>query len=199
MMAHANFPMDVRNQLWTQAYNCATQLDIILPYEHNKEGTITPFKCWFKKEAPYTNYLHMFGDAVSVIIRLSIKNKAKDCGFTGTFVRYEFNHPPDTYQVWKPKMNHVILTQYVTYLKRMFFKKLNPGQELHITIIKLEEDNDVVPATTENVTEIDENVVQSTSTNEAEGREGGIARTNLQQTTAIDEPPQHRYGTRSSG
>ena len=97
MMAHANFPMDVRNQLWTQAYNCATQLDIILPFEHNKEGAITPLKCWFKKEAPYTNYLHMFGEAVSVTICSKINNKAEDRGFTGIFIGYEFNHPPDTY------------------------------------------------------------------------------------------------------
>ena len=99
MMAQANFPMDIRKQLWTQVYNCATQLDIILPYEHNKEGTITPFKCWFKKEAPFANYLHMFGEAVSVMIQSNIKNKAKDRGFTRIFVGYEYNHPPDTYQV----------------------------------------------------------------------------------------------------
>ena len=127
MMAHANFPMDIRKQLWTQAYNCATQLDVFLPYEHDKEGTITPFKCWFKKEAPFANYLHMFREAVSVTICSNIRNKAKDRGFTGVFVGYEFNHPPDTYRVWKPNTNHVILTRDVTYLKRMFFKKINPG------------------------------------------------------------------------
>ena len=97
MMAHANFPMDIRKQLWTQAYNCVTQLDIFLLCEHNKEGTITPFKCFFKKEAPFANYLHMFREAVSVTIHSNIKNKAEDCRFTGIFVGYEYNHVPDTY------------------------------------------------------------------------------------------------------
>jgi len=68
MMALANFPMHIRKQLWTQAYNCATQLDVIIPYEQAKEGLTTLFKCWYKKDAPYVNYLHMFGKAVSVTI-----------------------------------------------------------------------------------------------------------------------------------
>ena len=67
-----------------------------------------------------------------------------------------------------------------------------------MTIIKLEEDDNVVPATVGSATENDENVVQSASIDEAGGRERGTAHNNLQQTTAIDEPPQHRYGTCSS-
>ena len=40
----------------------------------------------------------------------------------------------------------------------MFFKKINPGQEPHLTIIELKEDDYVVPASIGSATENNENV-----------------------------------------
>ena len=108
--------------LWTEAANTITHLENITI---RKGGTQTPYRMFYGKDAPYSNYLQVFGQ-LGVVKVLQLTNKLSDKGLKAIFVGYADKHTGNVYRFVNPSTNRIVLSRDVKWLSKRY------GEEKHI-------------------------------------------------------------------
>eukprot|EP00956_Cyclotella_meneghiniana_P032405 scaffold89141_cov36-Cyclotella_meneghiniana.AAC.1 len=117
MMGAAWVPSDIRGKVCVEAIKCATQLDGLVQVTINGE-TKSRDEHVFGTLPNWHNNLHQWGEAV-----VAAEGKNKKTGDRGTvtmFVGYS-GRESDSFRLWNPETNRVIVTRDVTFLGRMFY------------------------------------------------------------------------------
>ena len=117
MMYDANFPEAEQELFWAEAVHTCTQIDNILT---NNEGK-SPAELFCGQKPTLARYLRVFGEACVFANRDKIKSKLQDQGEVGMFLGYSLLHDDSTYRIYKPSTKHVVLSQDLIWLKRLFF------------------------------------------------------------------------------
>ena len=102
--------------LWTEAANTITHLENITI---RKGSTRTPYYSFYGKDAPYSNYLQIFGQ-LGVVKVLQPTNKLSDKGLKAIFVGYADKHAGNVYRFVNPNTNRIILSRDVKWLSKRY-------------------------------------------------------------------------------
>jgi len=93
IMNGSGFDEKKRHLLWTEAANTITHLENITI---RKGSTRMPYCMFYGKDAPYSNYLKIFGQ-LRVVKVLQPTNKLSDKGLKAIFVGYADKHAGNVY------------------------------------------------------------------------------------------------------
>jgi len=80
---------------------------------------------FYRKDAPYSNYLQIFGQ-LGVVKALQPTNKLSDKGLKAIFVGFADKHAGNVYRFVNPSTNRIILSRDVKWLSKRY------GEEKHI-------------------------------------------------------------------
>ena len=120
-MNGAGFDEKKRHLLWTEAANMITHLENITI---RKGSTRTPYYSFYGKDAPYSNYLQIFGQ-LGVVKILQPTNKLSDKGLKAIFVGYADKHSGNVYRFVNPNTNRIILSRDVKWLSKRYGEEKN--------------------------------------------------------------------------
>ena len=118
-MNGAGFDEKKRHLLWTEAANTITHLENIMI---RKGSTRMPYYLFYGKDAPYSNYLQIFGQ-LGVVKVLQPTNKLSNKGLKAIFVGYADKHAGNVYRFVNPSTNRIILSRDVKWLSKSMVKK----------------------------------------------------------------------------
>ena len=125
IMNDANIPRNLRYLLWREAFQTATLLDGLTIIEINGVSN-SRYMHWNGTNPVFAKQLRTWGEAGVVKLFNKRTSKIFDRGFTCMFVGYPISHASDTYRMWDPRSRRVHTTRDVTWLKRMYFPKVGP-------------------------------------------------------------------------
>ena len=119
MMNFAGFTTTKRKRLLCEAANTATMLDNILVHEQN---SAPPGTLFYGQDAKHTKHLKTFGeicvpaDTSNKVGRTKLDTRGRTCMFLG----YCTQHAGDLYRYLHMKTNHIIYSQDVQWLGKMW-------------------------------------------------------------------------------
>ena len=121
MMNFAGFTTEKCKQLWCEASSTVTMLDNILVHE---QVSAPPYKMFYGQDAKYTKHLQTFGemcvtaDTSNKVGRSKLDTRGRLCMFMG----YSTQHAGDIYRFLHMKTNHIIYSQDVQWLGKLWHK-----------------------------------------------------------------------------
>jgi hypothetical protein len=109
--------------------------------------TKTRYKHWTDKGNPaFAKYLHTWGEAGTVTLKLKMTPKVKDQGVQCMFVGYALDHLSDTYRMWNPFTGGINESHDIIWLHRMYYSKPSkPGKEIAPIRFSVIDDDDNEP------------------------------------------------------
>ena len=119
MMNFAGFATSKREQRWCEAANTGTMLDKILVHEQN---SAPPYTMFYVQDAKYAKHSKTFGeicvtaDTSNKVERMKLDSRGRMC----TFLGYSTQHAGGVYRFLHMKTNHIIYTQDVQWLGKMW-------------------------------------------------------------------------------
>ena len=120
-MNGAGFDEKKRHLFWTEATNTVTHLENITI---RKGMTRTPHYLFYGSDAPYSQYLQVFGK-LAIVKVLNTTNKLSDRGMKAIFVGYADKHAGNVYRFINPNTNKIILSRDVKWLERKYGDEKN--------------------------------------------------------------------------
>ena len=117
MMNEAKFPESLRQDLWTECANTATDVDNIIVSDK-----ISPYQAFHGSPSKIIKKLRVFGE-MGVIKNHSVKfqSKLRDKGAIVMFVGYADSHSADVYRFLKMGTKRVVLSRDVIWLNKLYF------------------------------------------------------------------------------
>ena len=134
MMASANIPIATRYRMINEVLKTATLLDGLV-VKTIKERTATRCEHEHGQLPKWTQHMRTFGEAGTVKVHTKMAGKVNDRGIQCIFVGYALQHSPDTYRMWNPKTNSVLVSRDIIWLRRMYYPKLLHGVDKPIQVI----------------------------------------------------------------
>ncbi|KAG7340680.1 integrase core domain containing protein [Nitzschia inconspicua] len=113
----------IRQQLWAEAANCATDLECLLV---KKMGDRTPYELFYGKVAPYGPYLRTFGEIGVARNIATVKGKLDDRGSPAIFLGYAKQHAGNVYRMLDLKTRQLRLSRDVQWLSKTYGEYKNP-------------------------------------------------------------------------
>jgi hypothetical protein len=129
IMNDANIPRHLRYLLWREAFQTATLLDGLTIIEINGVSN-SRYMHWNGTNPVFAKQLRTWGEAGVVKLFNKRTSKIFDRGITCMFVGYPKSHASDTYRMWDPRSQRVHTTRDVTWLKKMYFSKVGPTNDV---------------------------------------------------------------------
>ena len=139
LMIKANIPVKMRYKFYGEAFKTATMLDGLMVVKVG-EVWATRYKHCTGSNPRFAKHLRLWGEAGTVTVKSKATPKVDDRGVACMFVGYAPEHPGDTYRMWNPKTDRVIVSRDVIWLKRMFFPAKKTVPEIRVN----EEEEEVV-------------------------------------------------------
>ena len=128
LMANANVPLKIRYKVVSEAFKTATLLDGLVVVTIDGK-TATRYEHWAESIPQFTQHLRTWGEAGTVKIKTLATAKVADRGLQCMFVGYAIKHSPDTYRMWNPNTNKVLITRDIIWLRRMYYNiKMKAGE-----------------------------------------------------------------------
>ena len=124
MMTAANFTPQTQDKLRCEAISTASKLGDILVRERQKKSA---YKMFHGKPSPLIPHLVEFGRIGYVTKREAIKRKWSDKAIKCIMVGYADDHTPDTYRLYNPVTDEVILSRDVRWAS---WNRTDPAQAL---------------------------------------------------------------------
>ena len=121
MMNEAKFPESLRQDLWTECANTATDIDNIIVSDK-----ISPYQAFHGSDSKIIKKLQVFGE-MGVIKNHSIKFQSKlhDKGSVVMFVGYAKDHSEDVFRFLKMGTKKIVLSRDVIWLNKLYFHYKN--------------------------------------------------------------------------
>ena len=116
MMHEANLPLNMRYQLWHEAFKTASLLDGLQVIELNGVRA-TRFVHWNGKNPDFAKHLRTWGEAGTVKVKSIATPKIADRGVHCIFVGYALDHAGNVYRMYNLKTKRVHITRDVIWLK----------------------------------------------------------------------------------
>ena len=118
MMNFAGLTTEKRKQLWCEAANTATMLDIFLVHEQN---SAPPYTMFYGQDAKCAKHLRTFGEiyVTTDTSNKTGKTKLDTRGRLTMFMGYSTQHAVDVYRFLHLKTNHIIYSRDVQWLGKM--------------------------------------------------------------------------------
>ena len=113
----ANVPQSLRQVLWAEAANHATDVINGLITHKNK---IPPYKAFFGTQPTYFPYLKTFGQLCVVASNQKLKSKMSDRGILCLYLGRVEDHTPDTYRFYNLTTRKVLLSRNVKFMDLMY-------------------------------------------------------------------------------
>ena len=104
--------------IWTAAADTATDMDNLIIRPGETENSYQKFYGDKKKCFTSGDNLKTFGEEVIVADRTKIKAKLRDRGIKCFWLGYAKNRSSDTYRLYNPKTQKIILSRDVIFLNR---------------------------------------------------------------------------------
>ena len=139
----ANAPIETRAKLSIEAISLVTLLDGLSIIEWKGEK-MTRDEAFFGKIPSWASRLRTFGEAG--VVKEGKNSKMGNRGETMMFVGYPQDRSSDTYRMYNPKTNSVVVTRDVTWLLRPMFLRNDPSEDCIVDVgpvIEAQEDGDV--------------------------------------------------------
>jgi hypothetical protein len=138
MLNSAKLPWNLRNRLWAQCANLATQLENILVTNNT-----TPYKLMNDSDPSWINNLHSFGELAIVHdgANSQISGKLKDKGLITMFVGYPPNHSGEVCQFLKLGTNTLIASRTAIFIHKTYQEYFNLKSTDVSTLVNPELDN----------------------------------------------------------
>ena len=119
----------LRNKLWAQCANTATQLNNILCV---KGGSKTPAQLFYGNNPSWVKNLHTFGE-IGIVHddrHAKIRGKLKDRGIPCMFLGYTEDHTSNVFQFFNLTTNQIINSRNVTWLNKSYGEFKNEKQPI---------------------------------------------------------------------
>ena len=132
MLIGSGIQQPLRNSLWAEAVNTATELDGILVAQGQK---LSPYQKFFGKG--YKSIIDVtktFGEKCIVANQTTIKNKLADRGKPCLWMGYAKDHSAGTFRLYNPATRKVILSRDVTFLGETLEEVNDEIEEDHQTM-----------------------------------------------------------------
>ena len=132
MLIGSGIQQPLRNSLWAEAVNTATELDGILVAQGQK---LSPYQKFFGKG--YKSIIDVtktFGEKCIVANQTTIKNKLADRGKPCLWMGYAKDHSVGTFRLYNPATRKVILSRDVTFLGETLEEVNDEIEEDHQTM-----------------------------------------------------------------
>ena len=113
-MIQAGLTKSYINKLWPQAVRAQQRVSNITPNKNNKENAC-PDKLYYGKEPTLYPYLQQFGRVGFVTIRKKLQKKLVKKSMRCVMVGYAENHANDTYMMFNPRTNRIILSRDIRW------------------------------------------------------------------------------------
>jgi hypothetical protein len=113
MLNWANFPESLRQLLWAQCANHATQLENIL----SKQNSSTASELFYGQNPPWIQHLKIFGEIGIVHDHKKIGSKLSDRGQPCVFIGYSSNHAPNVYKFLTINKHTMIQSRSTVWLQ----------------------------------------------------------------------------------
>jgi hypothetical protein len=113
-MHSAGFGQKLKAKLWAETFNTVTRLSNIIP---DHDGTSAHAKLTGSQPAFATN-LHPIGEICYVTDRTKHKKKLDDRAIVCVMVGYESDHRADTFRLYNPNTQRVILSRDVKWARK---------------------------------------------------------------------------------
>ena len=140
-MIEANLPEFEKYVLWREACNHATQTDGLCIVESGGVSK-TRYEPFHDPMPPFVGHLQTWGEAGTVMIKDKRMSKIATCGVQCIFVGYALNHVSDMYRMFNPETKHILISQNVVWLQRMYFQRPTIASEVAPTLGPLFDDED---------------------------------------------------------
>jgi hypothetical protein len=128
MNTAAGLTTSLRNQLWAEAANCATDINNLII---RKKGDKSPYELFFGKPAPYMPHLRTFGEVGVIRNITSVKEKLQDRGSTCMFVGYAAQHAGNVYRMYNFNTGQLRLSRDVQWMG-LLYTDYNPTSSFGI-------------------------------------------------------------------
>src|SRR5210317_14677 len=131
-----NLSENLKDKLKGEAVRTLTITDNIT--YRGKNGTC-PYEKFYKKKSLDIKYLKRFGEIGVIANRKSIKTKTEDRGSKCYFVGYADDHTPDTYRMFNPNTNKIILSRDIRWIDTFKMQRDETNEE-KIKYLEFEDD-----------------------------------------------------------
>ena len=114
MMVHANLTVESQAEFWAEAISCSNFIEDLTI----KAGRMEPELAAWTAAPVIKRVKHFveFGRLAVVNKRNKVSGKMKEKGFAAMMVGYALNHGPETYCLYNPKTNMIIMSRNVAWM-----------------------------------------------------------------------------------
>jgi hypothetical protein len=124
MLQNAQLPQDIRQKLWAEAAQHATDLINSICTSTNKQP---PYFQLFQENPPYHNHLHTFGELCAILdTHRPIKAKDKNRGLIALYIGRARDHSLGTHRFYNINTKRISLNRNVRFLQIFYPQYFTP-------------------------------------------------------------------------
>ena len=112
-MNSANIPKSERKKLWMEFVNTHTLIENSLVTELKSKPSHESFH---KEKVDWIPHMRKFGEMGISKDHKTVKKKLDNRGIPVMFLGYSEDHAPDTYRVWNPATERVMISRDIDWL-----------------------------------------------------------------------------------
>ena len=118
MMKSANLSQGMKQDLWSECANTATDLSNLISSHKD-----TPHRIFYGQDPKFIDNLHIFGEMAVIKKSPKFQSKLNDKGIKVMFLGYARNHAGDVFCFLNMRTRKVVLSKDVIWLSQVYYKE----------------------------------------------------------------------------